>query len=461
VAQEGSALKLETVVLLNLIENDDYVRKCLPYLREEYFHGKAEKLLFKLIGKYLAKYNTLPSKEALQIELSNTDNLSQELFQSTKSTIDGLRSEKSFDLDWIIDKTEHFCQERAIHIALLSSIDIAENKPDTKGSIPEILTKALSVSFDTNIGHNLLEDWEARWHHYTSVEVRKPFSLQMFNKISGGGLPDKTLTVALAGTGVGKSRWMCSEAAHDLQSGRNVLYITLEMADWRIAERIDANILDTPIAELARIEKDEYQRRINLVKTIGKLIIKEYPTTSASSLNFKHLLNELKLKKHFKPDVMYVDYINICASSRLRRGMSSSYEYIKAIAEELRGLAVECSIPIITATQTNRAGFSSSDPGLEDTAESFGLPATTDLMFALISTDELNELDQQMVKQLKNRLGDPTHDTRFVIGIDKPKMRYYDVDQEAQEDVLDGPVADQTPMGGRSEIDRAKFNGFF
>jgi len=452
-------VKLENFILLNLIENDDYVRKCLPYVKEEYFHGKAERLIFRLIGKYIADYNNLPSKAALYIELENTVNLNQELFQSTKSTIENLRSDETFDLDWIVDKTESFCQERAIHNALLQSIDIAENKPETKGLIPEVLTEALAVSFDTNIGHSLLEDWEARWDHYNNVETRKPFSLQMFNKISGGGLPDKTLTVVLAGTGVGKSRWMCSEAAHDLQSGRNVLYITLEMADWRIAERIDANLLDTPISELARIEKAEYKRRIDMVKTAGKLIIKEYPTTSASSLNFKHLFNELRLKKHFRPDVVYVDYINICASSRLRRGMSSSYEYIKAIAEELRGLACEYSIPIITATQTNRAGFTSSDPGLEDTAESFGLPATTDLMFALISTDELNELDQQMVKQLKNRLGDPTYNSRFVIGIDKPKMRYYDCEQEAQEDILDGPVMDNTPIG--ESIDRAKFNGFF
>lgn len=452
-------MKLENFILLNLIENDDYVRKCLPYVKEEYFHGKAERLIFRLIGKYIADYNNLPSKAALYIELENTVNLNQELFQSTKSTIENLRSDETFDLDWIVDKTESFCQERAIHNALLQSIDIAENKPETKGLIPEVLTEALAVSFDTNIGHSLLEDWEARWDHYNNVETRKPFSLQMFNKISGGGLPDKTLTVVLAGTGVGKSRWMCSEAAHDLQSGRNVLYITLEMADWRIAERIDANLLDTPISELARIEKAEYKRRIDMVKTAGKLIIKEYPTTSASSLNFKHLFNELRLKKHFRPDVVYVDYINICASSRLRRGMSSSYEYIKAIAEELRGLACEYSIPIITATQTNRAGFTSSDPGLEDTAESFGLPATTDLMFALISTDELNELDQQMVKQLKNRLGDPTYNSRFVIGIDKPKMRYYDCEQEAQEDILDGPVMDNTPIG--ESIDRAKFNGFF
>ena len=325
----------------------------------------------------------------------------------------------------------------------------------TRGSIPEILTDALAVSFDTHIGHSFFEDWEERWNLYTGTEQRKPFSLEMFNKITGGGLPNKTLTVALSGTGGGKSRWMCHEASFDLKQGRNVLYITLEMADWRIAERIDANVLDIPINELCKLSKEDYKRHVDMVKTIGKLIVKEYATASASTLNFKHLLSELKLKKSFVPEIIYVDYINICVSSRVRRGVSSSYEYVKAIAEELRGLAVESNVPIITATQTNRAGYADTDVGLENTAESFGLPATADFMFAIINTDELQELDQQLIKQLKNRFGDPTFNQRFVVGVDKPKMRYFEVEQEAQETLSDPPVMDNT------EIDKSKFSGFF
>jgi len=447
-------LNFEILILANLVENEDYVRKCLAYLNEDYFHQKPEKLTFKLINEYVGKYNTSPTKEALEIELAN-QSLADDLYQKTQDIINSLQSDEDNDLDWLVDKTEEFCQERAIHNALLESIDIAENKPVTKGSIPEILTDALAVSFDTHIGHSFFEDWEERWNLYTGTEQRKPFSLEMFNKITGGGLPNKTLTVALSGTGGGKSRWMCHEASFDLKQGRNVLYITLEMADWRIAERIDANVLDIPINELCKLSKEDYKRHVDMVKTIGKLIVKEYATASASTLNFKHLLSELKLKKSFVPEIIYVDYINICVSSRVRRGVSSSYEYVKAIAEELRGLAVESNVPIITATQTNRAGYADTDVGLENTAESFGLPATADFMFAIINTDELQELDQQLIKQLKNRFGDPTFNQRFVVGVDKPKMRYFEVEQEAQETLSDPPVMDNT------EIDRSKFEGFF
>jgi len=448
-------MNLESIILFNLIENEDYVRKCFPYVKVEYFRNKQEKLIFRLISDYINKYNKSPSKDALDIELSAISNINEDLYRSAKELIASLEADENHDLDWILDKTEEFCQDRATHNALLESIDIAENKKESKGKIPEIMQEALAVSFDTNIGHNFIDNWEDRWHFYTDVQHRKPFSLEMFNEVTGGGIPNKTLTVAIAGTGVGKSRWMCHEAAVDLQRGMNVLYITLEMAEYRIAERIDANLLDVDVNKLRDLDKDEYKQRIDTIKTIGNLIIKEYPTSGATPLNFKHLLNELNLKKNFVPDVIYIDYINICASSRIKRGMSSSYEYIKMIAEELRGLAVEQNLPIITATQTNRSGFSSSDFGLEDTAESFGLPHTTDFMFALISTDELNDLNQQLVKQLKNRFGDPTINTRFVIGLDKKKMRYYDVEQEAQKDITDGPVADQT------NFDKSKFAGFF
>lgn len=454
-------MNLETFILLNLVENEDYVRKCLPYLKEEYFNQKTHKVIFNLIHTYVTEYNMPPSKEALYIELSNLTNINEQTYSDTKDTITKLECDKNFKLEWIIDKTENFCQERAIHNALLESIDIAENKPETKGKIPEVLSEALSVSFDTNIGHSFLDDWEERYHMYTSLEERKPFSLKMLNKATNGGLPDKTLTVILAGTGGGKSRLMCHEAAFDLTQGLNVLYITLEMADWRIAQRIDANLLDVGINDLQYMTKDEYQAKIQRLKTTGKLIVKEYPTASASTLNFKHLINELKLKQGFVPDVLYIDYINICTSSRIRRGVTTSYEYIKAVAEELRGLSGEFAVPIITATQTTRSGFVSSDVGLEDTAESFGLPATADFMFALINTEELAELNQQLVKQLKNRLGDPSMYTRFVIGLDNAKMRYYDVEEEAQKDIIDsGPVMDRTPNGIDS-FDKSKFEGFF
>ena len=450
-------MRLESFLLWNLIDNEDYTRQVLPYLKEDYFTSQSHKTVFNLIREFIVKYDKPPAREALYIELANLS-LNEIAFGEAKEVIGELECDKTFTLKWLLDKTEHFCKERAIHNALLESIEISDNKPEERGKIPEVLTDALAVSFDTHIGHNYFDDWEARWEFYTSDAERKPFSLDMLNKITEGGIPGKTLTVVLAGTGVGKSRLMCHEAAFDLEQGRNVLYITLEMDEKKISERIDANLLDCDINELKHLGKKKFMEKVSRMreKTVGNLIVKEYPTASAGALHFKHLLNELQLKKSFQPDVIYIDYINICTSSRLSRMRTTSYEYIKAVAEELRGLAVETEIPIITATQTNRTGFVSSDVGLEDTAESFGLPATADLMFALISTDELKELDQQMVKQLKNRLGDPTRNTRFVIGIDKLKMRYYDVEDSAQENIMDGPVMDKTDFGERFDRDRMK-----
>lgn len=451
-------MNLEFLILTNLIENEDFTRKVLPYIKEEYFRNKHEKLIFKLINSYVASYNTLPSKEALYIELSNTAGLSQDVYENAKDAIGHLHSTESVDGQWLVDQAEDFCQDRALNNALLKSVEIVENKPETKGKIPEILTEALGVSFDTDIGHSYFDNWEDRYAFYTSTTTKKPFSLDMFNKITGGGIEAKTLTVALAGTHVGKSRWMCHEAATDVHRGRNVLYITMEMAEMKIAERLDANLLDVPMSDLKYLNKDDYKRRLDMIRSTGKLIVKEYPTSMPSVLNFKHLLNELRLKQNFSPDVIYIDYINICASSRMKKGQSNSYEYIKAISEEMRGLAVEMKVPIITATQTNRHGFTSSDLGLEDTAESFGLPATADFMFALISTEELTELDQQLVKQLKNRFGDPTKYNKFVIGLDRSKMRYYDVEDSAQT-VADKPVMDNTDIG--QKFNENKFEGFF
>jgi archaellum biogenesis ATPase FlaH len=453
-------MRLESFLLWNLIDNEDYTRQVLPYLKEEYFTSQPHKLVFNIIRDFIVEYEKPPAREALYIELSDLG-INENLFEEAKQVVAELECDKTFTLPWLLDKTEHFCKERAIHNALLDSIEISDNKPDERGKIPDILTDALSISFDTRIGHDYLDDWENRWDYYTRKEEKKPFSLELFNKITEGGLPGKTLTVILAGTGVGKSRFMTHEAAYDLEQGKNVLYLTLEMAEEKISERIDANLLDIDINEIKHMAKSDFQKRLERVKdkTVGKLIVKEYPPTTAGAIHFKKLLKEMELKIAFKPDVIYVDYINLCSSSRLSRQRTTSYEYIKAVAEELRGLAVEMRVPIITATQTNRSGFVSSDVGLEDTAESFGLPATADLMFALISTDELKELNQQMVKQLKNRLGDPGRNSRFVIGIDPLKMRYYDVDDSAQQDVHDGPVMDKTDFGER--FDRDKMKDFF
>ena len=431
------------------------MRKVLPFIKPDYFQG-IYKTLFKEAGKYVAKYNRLPTSETLGIEL-NDSNLSGEQFQMAMDIVPQLFAIEKIDQDWLIDSTEKWCQDRAIHNAIMESITIIDGKHDslTKGALPDLLSKALGVAFDTNVGHDYVENAEQRYDFYHTEEDRIPFDLEYFNKITKGGVPNKTLNICLAGTGVGKSLFMCHLAASSLVDGKNVLYITMEMAEERIAERIDANLLNIPIDQLENMSKDQFTEKVyNLSKkTAGKLIVKEYPTGSAHAGHFRGLLNELKLKKEFQPDIIFIDYLNICASSRMKAmgGAINSYTYIKAIAEELRGLAVEYDLPIFSATQTTRSGYSNSDVGLEDTSESFGLPATADLMFALISTEELEQMNQMMVKQLKNRYNDPTHHKRFVIGVDRSKMRLFDVDEDDQSLTDDTPVFDNTETGKRFE----------
>jgi replicative DNA helicase len=458
---------IENTILSNLISNEDYGRKTIPYLRSEYFTDNDQRIIFGLIEEYVKKYNKFPNKEALSVDLHDLDGLNDSQFASIQSKIGELQA-SDVNEEWLLDNTEKFCQDKAIYNAIMDSIRILDDKTGktSKGMIPEVLTKALSVSFDTHIGHDFIDDAESRFEFYHRTEVRIPFDLEYFNKITKGGVPKKTLNIALAGTGVGKSLFMCHCAAANLTKGNNVLYITLEMAEEKIAERIDANLLDVTIDELSLLPKETYDKKMNRLKdkTKGKLIIKEYPTASAGSGNFRHLLNELKMKKDFIPDVIYIDYLNICSSSRLKYGANvNSYTYVKAIAEELRGLAVEYNVPIFSATQTTRSGFTNSDVGLEDTSESFGLPATADFMFALISTDELHALNQMMVKQLKNRYSDPSMNKRFVVGVDRSRMKLYDVEQSAQDDVLvdDTPLMDQSPFGQGMKAERKpSFDGF-
>lgn len=458
---------IENTILSNLISNEDYGRKTIPYLRSEYFTDNDQRIVFGLIEEYVKTYNKFPNKEALSVDLHGLEGLTDSQFASIQSKINELQVSEVNE-EWLLDNTEKFCQDKAIYNAIMDSIRILDDKSGktSKGMIPDVLTKALSVSFDTHIGHDFIDDADSRFEFYHRTEVRIPFDLEYFNKITKGGVPKKTLNIALAGTGVGKSLFMCHCAAANLTKGNNVLYITLEMAEEKIAERIDANLLDVTIDELSLLTKESYDKKMNRLKekTKGKLIIKEYPTASAGSGNFRHLLNELKMKKDFIPDVIYIDYLNICSSSRLKYGANvNSYTYVKAIAEELRGLAVEYNVPIFSATQTTRSGFSNSDVGLEDTSESFGLPATADFMFALISTDELHALNQMMVKQLKNRYADPSINKRFVIGVDRARMKLYDVEQSAQEDLLidDTPLMDQSPFGQGMKAERKpSFDGF-
>ena len=443
--------KVEKLILKNLLLNEAYVRKTLPFLKLEYFSDFLEKSLFSVISKYFTQYKALPTKEALEIEVGQIDTISDEQHQSIVGIIRDIDDEES-DPDWILDTTEKWCKERAIYLALMESIKIAEGNDDkqTPSAIPNILSDALAVSFDNNIGHDYLRDYEERYDFYHRTEEKIPFDLEFFNKITKGGIPNKTLNIALAGTGVGKSLFMCHVASSCLLQGKDVLYITLEMAEEKIAERIDSNLLNCDIQQLNQLPKMMFDNKITSLskKTEGKLIVKEYPTASAHAGHFRSLLNELALKKSFKPDIIFIDYLNICASSRYRAGSNvNSYSYIKAIAEELRGLAVEANLPIVSATQTTRSGFASSDVDLTDTSESFGLPATADLMFALISTEELEGLNQIMVKQLKNRYNDPTVNKRFVVGIDRSKMRLYDVEQSAQQNLSDS---------GQDEIETVK-----
>ncbi len=430
------------------------MRKVLPFIKPDYFQG-VYKTLFKEAGKYVAKYNKLPTTETLTIELQESSSMSDEQFQMSMDIVPQLFINEQIDENWLLDATEKWCQDRAIYNAVMESISIIDGKHDTltKGALPDLLSKALGVGFDNAVGHDYIENVEERYEFYHTEEDRIPFDLDYFNKITKGGVPKKTLNIALAGTGVGKSLFMCHIASAALVEGRNVLYITMEMAEERIAERIDANLLNVPIDQLDKLSKDMFTTKVADLarKTTGKLIVKEYPTGSAHSGHFRGLLNELKLKKQFEPDVIFIDYLNICASSRMKAmgGSINSYTYIKAIAEELRGLAVEFEVPIFSATQTTRSGYSNSDVGLEDTSESFGLPATADLMFALISTEELDKDGQLMVKQLKNRYNDPTHHKRFVVGIDRSKMRLYDVEESEQTLTDDTPVFDKTEVGKR------------
>lgn len=466
-------MNLEQKILKHLICDETYVRKTLPFIKSEYFQDQSEKTLFEHIKEYITKYNTLATKEALVIEIDKKVNLSDEQHKKAIQLIDEVtHNVETSDTQWLIDATETFCQEKAIYNGIMQSIQILDTKGTNKsgldkGAIPTILADALAVSFDHHVGHDFLDDAENRFDFYHKVEKRIPFDLDYLNRITKNGLPPKSLNIVLAGTGVGKSLFMCHCAAANLTIGKNVLYITLEMAEERIAERIDANLLNVEVDRLIGLPKETYVRKVEKIKekTTGKLIIKEYPTASANVSHFKHLLNELKLKRQFLPDIIYIDYLNICASARMKMGASvNSYTYIKAIAEELRGLAVEFNIPIVSATQTTRGGYQNTDVELTDTSESFGLPATADLMIALISTEELEDLNQIMVKQLKNRYNDPTTNKRFVIGVDRAKMRLYDVEQSAQTDIIDsgqddGPAFDKTDFG-RREMRTRNFNNF-
>ena len=440
--------KIETLILSHLLYNEQFSRKVLPYLKPTYFEDHTEQLLFKEVESYIKKHNGIPNKQAIEIELDQKEGLSENDFELAVEYLKKVSEPDSLDVSsWLIEQSEKWCQDRAIYLAVVDSINILEgkNKTLTKGALPELLSDALSVSFDPNVGHDYIEDVEERYDFYHKVEERIEFDLEMFNKITKGGLPTKTLNICLAGTGVGKSLFMCHHAAACLTQNKNVLYITLEMAEERIAERIDANLLDVSIEQLAELPKTMYVKKVDKVKskTKGRLIVKEYPTAAASTLHFKNLLQELRLKRDFAPDIIFVDYLNICSSARIRAGANvNTYTYVKSIAEELRGMAVEFDVPIVSATQTTRSGFTSTDLGLEDTSESFGLPATADFMFAIISTDELEELNQILVKQLKNRYNDPTSNKKFIIGIDRAKMRLYDVEQKAQIDLVDSGQED-------------------
>lgn len=450
---------IEQTIFANLIYNEEYARKVIPFLKREYFQDRLDQTLFTIIDAFVAKYNTFPTKQALLLEAENFVGLNDGETEKLASQINALE-EAPVNNQWLVDETEKFCQDKAIYNAIYQSIGILDNNNSNhdKGAIPQILADALGVTFDSHVGHDLLDDYEERYKFYHKKESRVPFDLDYFNRITKGGLPNKTLNIILAGTNVGKSLFMCHCAASNLTQGKNVLYITMEMAEERIAERIDANLLNVSMDELSILPRDVYEKKVQRLKasTPGKLIVKEYPTASAGSAHFRHLLNELKLKRNFVPEIIYIDYLNICASSRVKYGSNTnSYTYIKAIAEELRGLAVEFNVPIVSATQTTRSGFTSSDLGLEDTSESFGLPATADFMFALISSEELQQVNQIMVKQLKNRFGDPAVHRRFVIGVDRAKMKLYDVEQHAQDDVMDDkPVFDSSDFGKRANAER-------
>ena len=432
--------RIETTILSNLVYNEEYTRKVIPFLKEDYFQDGVEKIIFQTIWAYAEKYKSNPTIDALVIDVQDKA-LNEEQYKKSVDYLSEIE-ETPTDLDWLTDQTEKWCKDKAIYNAVLNGIQIIDGKvkDQSPDALPSILSEALSVSFDKHVGHDYMEQSGDRYEFYHTKEEKIPFDLDFFNRITKGGLPNKTLNIALAGTGVGKSLFMCHVAASTLMQGKNVLYITLEMAEEKIAERIDANLMNITMDDMHDLPRHMYENRFEKIqkKTTGNLIVKEYPTASAHCGHFRALFNELALKKDFKPDLVFIDYINICASSRFRAGANvNSYTYIKAIAEEMRGLAVEFNLPIMSATQTTRTGFVSTDVGLEDTSESFGLPATADFMFALISSDELNELNQMLVKQLKNRYADPTMNKKFIVGVDRAKMKLYDVSQMAQEDLVD------------------------
>ena len=437
--------RIENTIISSLFFNEDYTRKVLPFIKEEYFGNRVEQLLYGEIFKFVEKYNNLPTKDAMLIELGQRKDINEEELNHLKDYVNQIENTEP-DVKWLTETTEKFCKDRAVHNAVLSGIKILDgkDKKQTAEAIPHILSDALAVSFDKSVGHDYIEDAEDRFKWYHTKEKRYQFDLDYMNRITKGGVPSKTLNIALAGTGVGKSLFMCHLASSYLLQGLNVLYITLEMAEERIAERIDANLLDVTMEDLHDMPQQLYEGKITKLreKTQGQLVIKEYPTASAHSGHFKSLMNELALKKSFRPDVIFIDYLNICASSRFKGGNISSYFYVKAIAEELRGLAVEFNVPIFSATQTTRTGYVSTDIGLEDTSESFGLPATADFMFALISNEELEALGQMKVKQLKNRYNDPSINRAFIIGVDRAKMRLYDVQQKAG-DIVDANQVDE------------------
>jgi|TARA_A100001234_G_scaffold220947_1_gene235200 replicative DNA helicase len=453
--------RIERIILRNLFYNEDFTRKALPFIKSEFFTNHNESILFGEINEFVNKYKNLPTKETILVELNKRKDLKEEELSEIKTIVNKLDNQE-VELQWLLDTTEKFCKDRAVHNAVLEGIQILDGKDKKQNpeAIPTILSNALAVSFDNHIGHDYIDDAEARFEFYHKKEKRFKFDLNYFNRITKGGVPSKTLNIALAGTGVGKSLFMCHAASNWLTQGKNVLYITLEMAEERIAERVDANLFDVTIDDLHAMPKDMYDNKVSKLqnKTLGQLIIKEYPTASAHSGHFRALLNELSLKKTFKPDVVFIDYLNICASSRFKGGNISSYFYIKAIAEELRGLAVEFDVPIFSATQTTRSGFTSTDIGLEDTAESFGLPATADFMFALISNDELDQLNQLKVKQLKNRFGDPSMNRSFIIGVDRSKMRLFDVEASAQNIVDSNQTEEEEQI--EPEVAYDKFSDF-
>lgn len=463
-------MRIEDQIIGNLIVSDAYARKVVPFLLPEYFVERTDRVIFEEYNKYFSQYNSTPTPDVLKIEVGNRKDMNEEEMKRINATLDGI-SKDATNLDWITDTTEKFCKDKAVYNAIINSIKIIDgrDKMRTQDAIPDLLSKALAITFDSSVGHDYLDDSDARYDFYHRVEEKIPFDLDMLNKITNGGLSKKTLNIILAGTGVGKSLAMCHFAAANLMMGKNVLYITMEMAEERIAERIDANLLELSMDSLKMVEKRVYDTRIDKVrnKTTGKLIVKEYPTASAHAGHFRALIEELRMKRNFTPDVIYIDYLNICSSQRMKMGGSvNSYTYIKAIAEELRGLAGEYKVPLVSATQTTRSGYANTDPGLEDTSESFGLPATADLMLALIATEELDQMNQIMVKQLKNRYSDPNFYKRFVIGVDRKQMKLYNVEMSAQLHIEgqgtvddDTPLFDQSKFGKRLKSD-SQFGGF-